>query len=162
MSSATTRKTMYNEKEDMLAVLIGGANIIFSIISHWFKSSTLKYINTLDRANMSLLFGLAVGAAFLFVGTQMRGKERAQPLLVASLVMVVFFFGRFWASPAKEIFPSGILAALRYRTSNSLLIEVVSVSTSMAPLCLDKPTWGSDEIYKVRVVLGVGNILIDT
>jgi len=54
-----------------------------------------------------------VGAAFLFIGTQMRGKERAQPLLVASLVMTVFFFGRFWASPVKEIFPSGILAALR-------------------------------------------------
>jgi Transmembrane proteins 14C len=114
MSSATTKKTMYNENEDMLAVLIGGANIIFSIISHWFKSSTLKYLNVLIWANVSLLFGLAVGGAFLFVGTQMRGKERAQPLLVASLVMLVFFFGRFWASPVKEIFPSGILAALRY------------------------------------------------
>jgi hypothetical protein len=120
MSAVTTRKTMYNEKEDMLAVLIGAANIIFSIISHWFKSSTLKYFNILKRANVSLLFGLAVGGAFLFVGTQMRGKERTQPLLVASLVMVVFFFGRFWASPVKEIFPSGILAALRYSLTNSL------------------------------------------
>lgn len=43
----------------------------------------------------------------------MKGKERALPLLVASLVMTVFFFGRFWASPVKEIFPSGILTALR-------------------------------------------------
>jgi len=44
----------------------------------------------------------------------MKGKERAQPLLVASVVMAVFFLGRFWASPVKEFFPSGVLAALRY------------------------------------------------
>jgi hypothetical protein len=50
----------------------------------------------------------------VFAGTQLRGKERAQPLLVASVVMAIFFFGRFWASPVKEVFPSGILAALRY------------------------------------------------
>jgi hypothetical protein len=38
----TTRKTMHNEQEDMLAVLIGAANIVFSIIGHWFKPSGLK------------------------------------------------------------------------------------------------------------------------
>jgi hypothetical protein len=42
MANPTTRKTMQNEQEDMLAVLIGGANIVFSIISHWFKPSALK------------------------------------------------------------------------------------------------------------------------
>jgi hypothetical protein len=38
--------------------------------------------------------------------------------------MAVFFFGRFWASPVKEIFPSGILAALRY----SPLVNVANCS----------------------------------
>jgi hypothetical protein len=114
MSAPTTRRTMYNEQQDMLAVLIGGANIVCSLISHWFKSSVLKYPrHRCLEINISLLIGLAVGAAFLFVGTQMRGKERALPLLVASLVMTVFFSGRLWAAPVKEIFPSGILAALR-------------------------------------------------
>ena len=113
MSSPPTRRTMHNEEQDMLAILIGGANIVCSLISHWFKSSALKYTPHLLEINISLLIGLVVGAAFLFVGTQMKGKERAQPLLVASLVMAVFFFGRFWAAPVKEIFPSGILAALR-------------------------------------------------
>lgn len=44
----------------------------------------------------------------------MKGKERAQPLLIASLILTVFFLGRFWAAPVKEFFPSGILAALRF------------------------------------------------
>ena len=44
----------------------------------------------------------------------MRGKERAGPLLVASVVIALFNFGRFWAAPMQEIFPSGILAAVRY------------------------------------------------
>ena len=44
MSSATSRKTtMHTEQQDMLAVLIGAANIVFSIVSHWFHSSPLKY-----------------------------------------------------------------------------------------------------------------------
>jgi hypothetical protein len=30
----------------MLAVLIGGVNIVFSIVSHWFKSSALKYFSS--------------------------------------------------------------------------------------------------------------------
>jgi fucose permease len=59
-----------------------------------------------------LLFGLAFGAGFIYVGTQLKGRERAQPLLIASLTLAVFFLGRFWGSPLKEIFPSGILAAL--------------------------------------------------
>jgi len=42
MSNQPTRKTMHNEQEDMLAVLIGGANIVFSIIAHWLKPSGLK------------------------------------------------------------------------------------------------------------------------
>ena len=105
---------MHNEQEDMLAVLIGGVNILFSLVSHWFKSSALKYLPSHTQSNSSLIFGLVVGAAFIFAGTQLRGKERAQPLLIASVVMAVFFFGRFWASPAKELFPSGMLVALRY------------------------------------------------
>jgi hypothetical protein len=31
-----------NEEQDMLALLIGVANIVASIVSHWFKPSTLK------------------------------------------------------------------------------------------------------------------------
>jgi len=103
-----------HEQEDMLAVLIGGANILFSLVSHWFKPSALKCLPSDTQTNSSLIFGLVVGAAFIFVGTQLRGKERAQPLLIASVVMAVFFSGRFWASPAKELFPSGILVGLRY------------------------------------------------
>jgi hypothetical protein len=68
-------------------------------------------------ADISLFFGLALGAAFIYVGTQIRGRERAQPLLIASATTAIFFFGRFWASPVKEIFPSGILAALWFASS---------------------------------------------
>jgi len=32
-----------NEEQDMLALLIGAANIVCSIIANWFKPSTLKY-----------------------------------------------------------------------------------------------------------------------
>jgi hypothetical protein len=93
-----------------LSVVSTSFSLFFSIGG----SPRLSSIAFFFESNLcSLLFGLAIGAAFLFVGTQMKGKERAQPLLIASLVMAVFFLGRFWASPAKELFPSGILAALR-------------------------------------------------
>jgi len=111
--SSQPQRTVH-EQEDILAVLIGGANILFSLVSHWFKSSALKYPPSHPEPNSSLIFGLVVGAAFIFAGTQLRRKERAQPLLIASVVMAVFFSGRFWAAPAKELFPSGILVGLRY------------------------------------------------
>jgi hypothetical protein len=65
------------------------------------------------RTYDSLIVGLAIGGLFIFCGTQMRGRARAQPLVIASVVMAIFFFGRFWAAPVKELFPSGLLAALR-------------------------------------------------
>jgi hypothetical protein len=43
MAPPATKKTMLNEQQDMLAVLIGVVNIVFSIVSHMWKSSTLKY-----------------------------------------------------------------------------------------------------------------------
>ena len=44
MSAQTgPRKTIFgNEEQDMLAVLIGGVNIIFSIVQHMWKPSALK------------------------------------------------------------------------------------------------------------------------
>lgn len=62
----------------------------------------------------SLFVGVAAGVVFTFAGTQLKGRERAQPLLLASVAMTIFFFGRFWAAPMKELFPSGVLAASKY------------------------------------------------
>jgi hypothetical protein len=68
----------------------------------------------MNDAYSSLILGVLVGAAFVYVGTQMKAAERVRPLLIACVLTGVFFFGRFWAAPFTEVFPSGILAALRY------------------------------------------------
>jgi hypothetical protein len=66
----------------------------------------------------------------------MRASERVRPLLIASVLTGVFFFGRFWAAPLKEIFPSGILAALRYYllSDHHLMIAVLGC-TNTDPSC---------------------------
>jgi hypothetical protein len=65
-------------------------------------------------AYSSLIVGILVGAAFVYVGTQIKAAERVRPLLIACALTCVFFIGKFWAAPIRELFPSGILAALRY------------------------------------------------
>lgn len=61
----------------------------------------------------SLLVGVAAAVVFIFAGMRLKGGERAQPPLLANVAMTIFFFGRFWAAPMKELFPSGVLAALK-------------------------------------------------
>ena len=73
--------------KNMLAVLIGGVNIVFSLVQHWRKSSFLKYCLSNGISDKVSCSGLAIGGAFIYVGTQMKGKERAQPLLIASLIL---------------------------------------------------------------------------
>ena len=102
---------------------------------------------------MSLLVGLALGGGFLYVGTQLRGRERAQPLLIASATAAIFFFGRFWASPMNEIFPSAILAALwSIPLQRTNLIVAASVYTNTAHLCLAEYVMDSlNDIYEKKL-----------
>jgi hypothetical protein len=75
MAPPATKKTMLNEQQDMLAVLIGVVNIVFSIVSHMWKSSTLKYDPVCMKSDIVFFSGLQSGLALFLLGPSCEGKS---------------------------------------------------------------------------------------